>query len=350
MRRVAAVLAGLCLGACTTFDFPAPDGGTDSDAGAPDATTTTDAGAEASPDAGPTSFLSLEAAARLCAWTFECPGLAQAIEASLVIPVATPATPLNFSGCMDWLAGPVDPARIGLSEQRTILQAIAAASSCATAYAATPAQPVDTDAKCLLDTCSGSALQTCTLAGSFLLQCDEPLFDQPGGCVVPDVDEAALCVTVGACTPGGSCNGTTTYVDCYKDGASFTAYDCTLSGRICASGPMPDCAAPGSLAAPCPAHGTDDRCDMSTVVHCAGGVLAETEFDCSHTQRTCLQTSGAARCMGTNDACSQIDSDINVCSGSAISLCVGGQKTSLDCSSIGRMCMPATPTQTPHCG
>jgi hypothetical protein len=352
LRIVAvAVLAGL-LGACTTFDFPAPSGVTGQDAGASDATATADASAEARPDAGITTFLDLQSAAQLCARTFQCPGLAQAIEASLVIPIATPPTPLNFSGCMDWLAGPVDPARLGLSEQQGILHAIAASSSCATAYASTPAQPVDTDAKCLLDSCSGSALQTCTHAGSFLLTCDAPLFDQPGACVVPGAAQAALCVTRGACQPGGSCSSSTTYVDCYKDGASFTAFDCTLSGRQCVS--APDCVAPGRPTAPCPERGTDDRCDDAWVLHCAGGFLAQTEFDCSATHRTCSQASGAARCVGTGDACTPFDTngDVNACGdgGSTISLCIGGQKTSFDCSKIGLSCVPGSPTQTAHCG
>jgi hypothetical protein len=358
MRRVVAVLAGLCLGACTTFDFPAPSGAMDSDASAPDATAPTDAGAEASPDAGPTSFLDLPTAARLCARTFQCPGLAQAIEASLVIPIATPATPLNFSGCMDWLAGPVDPARIGLSEQRSILQMIASATSCAEAYAATPARPLDTDAKCLLDTCSDPAtLQTCTLAGSFLLPCKPPLFDQDGGCVVPGTDEGALCVTKGACTPGGSCAGTTTYMDCYKLGDSYTAFDCTLSGRQCVDQGAAECVSPGHLAAPCPAHGTDDRCDTSSgssVLHCAGGELAETEFDCTATRQTCSTANGVARCVGSSDVCNpfMLDGYVNACGdgGSTIGLCIGGQRTSFDCSQIGLSCLPATTTQTPHCG
>lgn len=356
MRRVAsaAALAGLCLGGCTTFDFTAPGGLASPEAGAPDATAPAEAGVEAGPDAGMTTFLDVDDAARLCALAFRCPGLAQAVEASLVIPIATPPAPLNFSGCMDWLAGPVDPARVGLSEQQKILKAIAGSSSCSAAYASTPARPADTDAKCALDTCSGSELQTCTLAGSFLLSCDAPLFDEPGACVSPGASEAALCVTKGTCAPGGSCAGTTTYVLCYKAGASYTAFDCTLSGRVCASGPTTDCAAPGKLAAPCPAHGTDNRCDGSSVLHCAGGLLAETEFDCSATHQTCSQASGAARCVGTSDACTPFDTngDVNACGdgGSTMSLCVGGQRTSFDCSQIGLTCVPATSTQTAHCG
>ncbi len=115
----------------------------------------------------------------------------------------------------------------------------------------------------------------------------------------------------------------------------------------------PDCVSPGKLAPPCPARGVDDRCDGTSVLHCAGGVLAETEFDCSATHQTCNQAGGGvARCVGASDACTPFltDGTVNVCSGSTISLCVGGQRTSFDCSQIGLSCQPDTNTQTAHCG
>jgi len=356
MRRVVAAFAGLFLGACTTFAFSPPSGVAGDDGGPSDATTPPipDAGGDTGTDAGAPALLDLTTAARLCALVFACPGLGQAIESSLVIPVATPTTPLNFSGCVDWLAGPVDPNRVGLAQQQAILQAIAGpadAATCAAAYAASPVKPVEAGASCPADSCVGGALQVCSSAGDFSVPCAAPLYAQTGTCVML-ATSTAICATSKACTPPGSCSGDSTYVDCYKDGLSYTAYDCTLSGRHCVNAGAPDCVSPGKLAPPCPARGVDDRCDGTSVLHCAGGVLAETEFDCAATQRTCSTASGVARCVGTGDTCSPFDTngDVNTCSGSTISLCVSGQKTSLDCSKIGLSCVPASGTQTAHCG
>ncbi len=358
MRRVlvTAPLLG-ALGACTTFDFAAPTGESSLDGGPVDATSLVDAGLDArlegGADGGGGSLLDLPTAARLCALTFDCPGLGQAIESSLVIPVATPASPLNFSGCVDWLAGPIDPGRIGLAEQQQILRAIAApadASACAAAYASSPIHPVDAGATCAATSCNGTALETCSAEGAFTVTCGAPLFDQPGTCVVPLLSTVALCETKGKCAPGGSCSSSTTYVDCYKDGTSYTAYDCTLSGRQCVDEGAPDCVVPGKLAAPCPARGINDTCDGTSVLHCSGGLLAETEFDCSATQRTCSVASGVARCVGAGDACTPFDGDVNTCSGTSIGLCVAGRKTSFDCESLGLSCVDASATQTAHCG
>jgi hypothetical protein len=368
LRRVAVVLAATSLGACTTFDFPPPSGAAGDDAGPTDATTSADVTADASPDTGAPSFLDVTTAARLCALTFQCPGLAAAIEASLVIPLDTPTTPLNFSGCIDWLAGPVDPGRVGLTQQRTILQTIAGQPTCAGAYASCPAQPASTSTPCTVDGCADSELLSCTSAGSFAITCGAPLFSATGSCVLSQVSGVGLCVTEGTCSSGLSCAGAgnpaPTLVDCYKDGDSYTAYDCTLSGRECdeAAEGDPDCVAPGKDTAPCPDRLARDACDTggTSVIHCAGGVLAETELDCAATGRACSTTSGVARCVDpSTDQCTPflMDGTVNACvaldaggPATAISLCIGGRKTSFDCASIDLSCQPSTDTQTAHCG
>jgi len=354
VRRIVAVLVGLSQGACTTFDFAAPSGIAPTDASTSDAVTSADAG----PDANPTTLLDLTTAAKLCALTFQCPGLAQAIEASVVIPLATPPAPLDFSGCMDWLAGPIDPNRVGISVQRQILQGIAGASGCTAAYAASPVHPVgpfDAAGTCTttMTSCSGANLETCSTEGTFAVGCSAPLLDQPGSCVVPALGNTAICVTERACSPGLSCSGSgnPTLLDCYKDGMSYTAYDCTLSGRTCETAA---CVFPGKVAEPCPGRAADDTCDGTSVKHCAGGLLAQTEFDCAAVARACSLQSGVARCVGESDECTPFDTngDVDSCGdgGSTISLCIGGVKTSFDCSSIGLSCIAASNTQTGHCG
>jgi len=359
VRRAAIALVGLLglgLGACTTFGFPAPSGLTDSDASTVDATIDSPADAPAA-DGGGTSLLDPMTAARLCALTFQCPDLAQAIEVSVVVPLATPPTPLNFSGCMDWLAGPIDPGRVGLALQRQVLQGIASAVGCPAAYGASPVEPVlDAGMPCASASACSSAgdLVSCSTTGTFSVPCNVPLFDTPATCDVTQPTGTALCIAGGTCTPGLSCRSSTTFVDCYKDGTSFTAYDCSLSGRQCVDKGAADCVVPGKLAAPCPGRGADDECDGTAVKHCAGGLLAETEFDCAAVGRTCSTANGVARCVSSTDQCTPFDTngDVNACGdgGASISLCIGGQRSWFDCSSIGRSCVPASNTQTAHCG
>jgi hypothetical protein len=358
MRRLVAAILITAGSGCTAFDFaapgnPAPDGG-------PDATrdATSDA-ADAGPgvDAG-AGLLSLSQAAQLCSLIFECPRLAAAIDASLVIPLDYPSTPLNFSGCMDWLAGPIDPARVGLARQRAILETVAQATSCQAAYQACPVQPVDGGATCQATSCaSASTLETCSSAeGSFVTACGPPLFADAEGCDTARTG-AAICLALGNCTTGTSCSAAGALVDCYVGGKAFTAYDCTLSGRACGGGSPTDCVVPGSLAAPCANDMPFDGCNGSatSVRHCAGGRLPQTEFDCNAVGRICSTLHGAARCVGGSDDCSPFDQDVNACDG-GISICVGGQRSTLDCSKVtgvdggALQCVPGNGTQTGHCG
>jgi hypothetical protein len=39
-----------------------------------------------------------------------------------------------------------------------------------------------------------------------------------------------------------------------------------------------------------------------------------------------------------------------VCSGQSISVCVAGQRTTVDCSAFGAQCRGSNVTQTAHCG
>src|SRR5580704_17241317 len=102
MRRAVAAVLVLIAPACTAFDFSAPTGGApDASVDAPmDVALMSDS---CGADAG-RGFLTVAQTARVCTLVFACPPLGAAIEGALVIPVATPPTPLNFSGCMDWLA------------------------------------------------------------------------------------------------------------------------------------------------------------------------------------------------------------------------------------------------------
>jgi hypothetical protein len=347
MPRVAVRLIALATGvgaACTAFDFPAPtDQATDASVDVP--TDVADAGAF-------TTLLSVQQGALFCAQLFRCPRLDEAVELSIALPVATPASPLGFSACMDWVAGPIDPARVGLGTQQAMLKAVAAASSCDLAYAALPVRPFD--AGVCMEACPDSNdLESCAKddAGAFTLPCTAPYFGQTGNCYTDA--GAAACLTVGTCTAGTSCTDPNTLVDCVSVKLdAFTAYDCTLSGRQCTSQGLhlAGCLVPGHNTTPCPLQDVRDQCDGTSVLHCAGGLMAQTELDCAPIGRTCSSASSSARCVGLADTCTPFDSTMNVCSGSTISLCIGGVPQSFDCQSQQMQCLPGSATQSAHCG
>ena len=345
-RTVLAALALLVAGACTTFAFPRPTGSTE--------------------DAAlPPGFLDLPHAGALCSLLFQCPGLAEAIEGSLVVPVDTPSSVLDFSGCMDWLAGPVDPGRPGLASQKKILASLAAATTCDQAYASAPVHPVE-GGTCTASACSGSTLEECAGGMLFTTPCGPPVFGATGTCV--DLAGTVDCVTVlglgVTCSPGVSCSDAGELVDCYVGGKSFTSYDCSLSGRTCASAVsgVAACAAPDSLAAPCPGKSPDDFCSGSNdagvpvdVEHCVTNSI-QTQFACAPLGETCSAASGVARCVRPGAACGALDPREDLCVDGGVSVCVGGVPSVFDCASLagpdgGHLtCIPAAGTQSGHCG
>ena len=346
MPRVVVRLMALATGAalaCTTFDFPRPSD-QPADSGA-------DAQADVADVGAPRTLLSVSEGALFCAQLFRCPRLDEAVELSIALPVATP---LGFSACMDWVAGPIDPARIGLMSQQQLLQSVADAASCDAAYAALPVQPLDAGA------CAGACLDAGVIeacakgdAGPFALSCAAPYFGQPGLCYADDAG-VATCLSSGTCTAGLSCTDTSTLVDCFSAKANaFTAYDCTLSGRQCTSlgTRLADCVAPGHNTAPCPLQDVRDECDGTSVLHCAGGLLAQTEIDCAAVGRSCSTSNAAsaARCVGPSDPCTPFDPAINQCTGDSISLCIGGTPQSFDCSSQRLTCVSGS-AGSGHCG
>jgi hypothetical protein len=361
------LLAGAVAGAaCLTFNFARPSESADSGADAPsEAPTTSEAGAE-----GGTSFLSPSDAAKLCAQIFRCGRLAEAIELSLALPVNTPASPLNYSACMDWMAGPVDPKRPGLAVQQSILLAVASAVTCAGAQAQLPVEPVKADGGCTPGCASATSLTVCSPSGTtFTAACGSDWFGQTGDCFAPDSGlggnladgGSALCFSTGSCTSGQSCIDTDTLRDCYHSAPpGFTAWKCSISGRQCASasGNLAACVVPGKLAPPCLFKEVKDTCDGDSVVHCAGGFMPQTELDCAPFGESCStqNAAGVARCVlpGDAGACTPFDSDQNQCQGSSVSVCIAGVRQTIDCTGTGLpgtpgTCVGADATHTGHC-
>jgi hypothetical protein len=349
MLRDVLAFAALAVGGCTTFDFPPPTAATDASTPTSDAGPTFDAG-----DGG-ASFLSLDDATRLCTQIFVCPRLAQAIELSLALPVNTPANPLGFSACMDWMASPVDPSRPGLALQQRILQSVANAASCSDAEGALPVQPVRADAGCAPGCAATSDLTLCGGGGgAFVVACAAPYFGLPGNCLESDAGTAE-CVSLGSCMVGGSCSDSTTLRDCYAPAhTSFTEYNCALSGRQCvsATGTAAACVAPGKLAPPCLPKETRDSCDADAILHCVGGLMPQTEIDCAAVGGSCTTNNapGVARCVRPGASCTPFDSTMNQCAGGSISVCIAGAPQMIDCTRIHANCQPEDATHTAHCG
>ena len=132
VAAAASLLFCVVAPSCTEFNgvsaaddaspFPTYDGGDDVDSAIQD-------GAPADGPLPGSGYLSTSDAARACARIFGCPLLASSIVESIVVP----ADGQNFSLCMDWLAGPIPPDRVGLAEQT---QALACVSKTATCQAA----------------------------------------------------------------------------------------------------------------------------------------------------------------------------------------------------------------------
>ena len=172
-RSVAFGLAGavaIAIGAasaCTTFDglSASSDGGVD--AGVDQGVVVVDAAPEAA--ALPT-YLSEGDAAKACALVFRCPLLAS----SVITSVAVPVDPTNFTLCMDWLAGPLPPNRVGIPIQSSIFQCIANATTCSAAAACVPIENfLPGDPRCADAGAGDAGKEKCADDGGTVLRCND---------------------------------------------------------------------------------------------------------------------------------------------------------------------------------
>jgi len=144
----------------------------------------------------------------------------------------------------------------------------------------------------------------------------------------------------GMCPPFSTCQ--TSFEDfCGIDMLHFSI-NCSTVGGLCGF----DDAGYSNCGPHCPAINT--ACTGTVVSVCDGQEL--NGYDCGRLGGTCDNMGNAIHCSLPTDTCSPADGDVNVCSGTSITLCVGGQKTSFDCASIQKMCVPGTAPQGPHCG
>ncbi|HEY2518273.1 MAG TPA: hypothetical protein VGI39_45705 [Polyangiaceae bacterium] len=379
-RVLVALLAiggGLVPLACTAFDGltaaglsqdaaapPSVDAGTD----VHDATPAADEDAAIplpppSNDAGPPpTYLSLDDAARLCSLLFRCDDPSQPaapanpaldpdllFTQSILSSLAIPADPWNFASCMSWMAGPLPPNRVGIPDQRAILQCMAAAGTCAGALGCLPVENIArSDPRC-----HGSNQESCEDDAGTAVLCDLGLVFHCGStawgagsqCITDGNGIASCgldpgCPNAITCVDGGStiqlCGDFSQAANCASEGMSC-GIDQTAGIRACLT---------GTTQVACAQLGT--QCSGTSVATCAcvpgecddvPNNLEESLFDCTALGGACAGppagAAGVPYCSRPNDQCTPFDLTMNVCQGSEITVCIGGKTVSYDCANLG---------------
>jgi hypothetical protein len=316
----------------------APDGVVDSPSGE----------AEAAPADGPPaplSYLDVQDGARLCALSFTCTQLYQ----SIVFSTGVPIDPNNFSLCMEWATGPIPPDREGFALQQGVLKCTSQATSCLQAGACQVFENLDmNDPRCAGSeggvTCTDNGNTKLNCGGLFAEHCNNGMYT-PGTTCQLGADGTRWC-SVGpldaGCPAVSSCIGTLEDY-CGLGDNLHARYNCSTLGNTCT---FNEAGSPVCGTQPCTTVAVS--CTGTTVAVCDGNEISP--FECASLGGSCAAKSGAYHCTRPNDACTPLDADVNQCTGTSVSLCIGGVKTSFDCMSIGKACLPGTLPQTGHCG
>jgi hypothetical protein len=353
LPRVLAVTAPLAVGAavaCTAFnDATVAATKTGGDSGMPPPPPPGDGAlADAQNEASSLhAYLSTQDAAKLCTWVFACPTLAPSILESIDVPIDGS----NYSLCMEWAAGPIPPDREGFDIQQQTLACIARATDCKTAGACAVLESLGPgDPRCPVPPGLGNDSGSyCTDDGGTAIEC--PGYAEHCGASMYAPGSSCHYGNDGlaTCTPGdldAGCGAAATcqasYMDyCARDGLHFTL-NCATVGGLCGftDAGIINCGPACTV--------VTTMCAGAAVQVCDG--LEDTIFDCAAEDASCNSMGSAFYCKLGAAACSPTDPDVNVCSGTSISLCVGGQKSSFDCASIGKGCVAGTAPATAHCG
>jgi hypothetical protein len=366
--RALAVALGLTCGAfaaCTTFNGLSVGDTPLDEAGAVDASfdekappaDARDSGNASDAPSKQTSFLSIEDAVRVCTLAIQCPLLPKSVQASLAVPLDI----LNYSLCVDWLAGPLPPNRVGVTTEGNELACVAKGTTCTKALACISQEFLDDlDPRCAGFPLDGGRdagfFQYCDDAGG-VVRCDPQFFHDvlhctsgyymPGSKCTLGSDHTKSCATGTDC-PSTSCSGN--LLEFCGGNDTHQAENCAIEGLTCGFDVTDDSGVPTCLttdrAVTCTAQGTD--CAGNAVSVCDG--FTRSQYDCAALGGTCTKASGTARCKRADDVCAPEDPSVNQCSGSNLSLCVGGHPTSFDCARVGMKCVPGGGSLSGHCG
>ena len=335
---VAGAATFVVIASCTIFDgldgqVIGADGG---DAG----------GGDANLLAGQQSgYLSLADGVAFCTNAFTCPNLPISVEFAVDVPV----DPNRFSSCVSWVSGPLPKDRHGVSETSAMLQCSAHATSCLAADGCMWSEVIDpTDPRC--NGRDAGALGTCGDDGGTVyfcgqnheaVHCANTYFAAGSSCMYDDAG-APWCTRL-PCASEQCLGDKLDY--CGGDGLQYSQ-NCAIGGFTCgldSTEGFDDCLT----------NGVAKRC-TSLAVSCVGTTaticdsLYESDFNCGAYGGSCDATN-FPRCAAPNETCTPFDSDVDVCTGDTIALCVGGAKTTFDCTSLGKHCVAGTSGQSSHC-
>lgn len=296
-------------------------------------------------------YLSLEEGVRACRFVHDCPMISAAIARSAGVP----AIVNSFSACLSWFVGPLPSNRFGLNVQRALLQCVVQANDCSEALACAYVEPMsEGDPRC-----AGAVGDQCSMDGTLLdctteiaARCHTPYYGAGSECQLglAGTGRCALSACALATSPPPRCTSGV-YVRCDPATNLRVAQDCNTVGLTCpegAEGADAQCATEDGVF-PCDEPGRTTCSPDKTRVRVCDGALAS-EFDCSAMRATCLATtSGEARCIRSTDTCAPEATDIDVCQGNTISLCVSGERIKFDCGDVGLLCIPSSDTERARC-
>lgn len=345
----------LLVPACTTFYGVEPD---------PTGASSGTGGSGGSVFFAPSSLLPIFDAAHVCGLVAACPTLGDSVVASAALPVSIPlaSDARNYSSCVEWLTAPLAPdtdgaPRAGFTELRSMMACMAATTTCADAARCAFYEVIaPSDARCASQTgsrCDADAAIDCDALR--VSHCKSKGYAPGSQCLVGS-DGVAACA-VGTCSaPDVSCDPATdpgptepSYVFACGPSGLRKGIDCRAMGVVCddSAADLADRGCVGSTGkASCTTFG-EAACLGDRVRVCSGVLLGE--IDCGALGQGCVYEGSTARCAPASASCSPFDATSNLCDGSTIHLCVGGNPVDFDCASIGEACVPAAGAVTGHC-
>jgi hypothetical protein len=338
----------IAVGACTVFDglsVPVDDASAEAgEASLPDG--------GPSPEAGPPGYLSIDDGVKFCANAFKCPFLPSSTINSLGVPVDA----LHFSGCVNWVSGPIPQDRIGLNKQAQWLKCAGDAKTCAQAGSCMWWEIIDPkDARCSGPVGDAGSVGACAEDGGaayyckdgIIAHCSHPGYAPGSTCMVAQ-NQDRRCAVAKGCSQADSCMST--YELYCSTGNLYEGLDCQITGYTCGIDPM------GGLIQ-CLTEGQYKTCSNIAVTCDQNGAIVSVcdgaqinEYKCTSLQGTCDNSGGTPRCKIPGESCSPYDKDEDQCTGTSISMCIGGRKLSYDCAKAGLTCQPAAGAVSAHCG
>src|SRR5579859_7502958 len=278
--------------------------------------------------AGVNAFLTVGDAAKVCALLPTCDAsLPLSITESLGVSFGSG----DFSSCMQWLAGSIPTSRIGVPEQRTMLQCLVG-KSCTDALGCLPYEVLAKgDARCDGQGTNSSCSDPNTLldcGAQVISHCDQPFFGQNATCQTgTGLDTTGASITISECAVGtctcdsnGNCNSPTACLNgatleiCDFDVLAISL-DCSLGGYSCIEQDTTSvtslfCASQDTQALPCSAIG-ETQCQGNVLMVCDGAQFSE--FDCGAEGGACSSAGGPAHCVRPVDRCDFFTQGIDAC-------------------------------------